>query len=138
MSLSSSRSAHKAALPPILCLFATASPTLIASLARSVSTERCACPQLVCDTDVFLRRDAYPADPVPPLLCPSSLCCTHHQFTTSDRGYEKVTAHSWVLSRCPPWDQALHSGYECPEQPCFPVGSLKPRSPVWYPSMRDQ
>lgn len=30
-------------------------------LARSLSTERCACPQLVCDTDVFLRRDAYPA-----------------------------------------------------------------------------
>lgn len=31
------------------------------SLSSSLSTERCACPQPVCDTDVFLRRDAYPA-----------------------------------------------------------------------------
>lgn len=45
MSLSSSRAAHKAALPSILCLFATASPTLAAWLSRSLSTERCACPQ---------------------------------------------------------------------------------------------
>ncbi|KAK5598652.1 hypothetical protein CRENBAI_006493 [Crenichthys baileyi] len=61
MSLSSRRAAHKVALPSILCLFATASPTLNALLAHSLSTERCASPQLVCDTDVFLRRDVYPA-----------------------------------------------------------------------------
>lgn len=90
MSLSSSRAAHKAALPSILCLFATASPTLAVSLTRSLSTERCACPQLVCDTDVFLRRDAYPAgkhleaEKSPSKSRRQGLCCSQGLLTKWD------------------------------------------------------
>lgn len=87
MSLSSSRAAHKAALPSILCLFATASPTLEFLLTRSLSTEGCACPQLQCDSDVFLRRDAYPAgkhleaEKSPSKSRRQGLCCSQRLLT---------------------------------------------------------
>lgn len=93
-------------------------------------------PQLIlrsCSISTFV--------PAPPLLSCSSKGCTSHQYTISDRGYGKVIAHWWVRGSLSP--AALHRSRlhipgcaGAPEQPCFPVGSLKPQAQSGLPACR--